>query len=302
MKEKIETYITYKWEEQSLKFVDEIEGRLNSIPPIRVVRDKNFIHYGDSIEKFMDELRQGDIVVMALSDQYLHSLNCMYEMSGLFDDETCVEKVFPVMVSTSIRNSKYYLELCNHWKNELSKLDEIIHNPNYDDKIIEPIQKDLHKVEDIIKCLPRLFEYCRKINAPDAETMRKDGYAELVNKITERANELQNDSLAVTQNLARLIIEINKLSVQQFAKVVSSYKADYNEVEISGFDGLPQSSNLTFVIEETPMAIYAILHDLQEKVGEDHISNIRYSSSKCRREYTLRNISDTLKTMKHEYN
>jgi hypothetical protein len=300
MKEKIETYITYKWEEQSLKFVDEIEGRLNSIPPIRVVRDKNFIHYGDSIEKFMDELRQGDIVVMVVSDQYLRSLNCMYEMSGLFEDETCVEKVLPVMVSTSIRDSKYYLELCSHWKDELSKLDEIIHAPNYDDKIIEPIRKDLHKVENIIKCLPRLFEYCREINAPDVETMRKDGYAGLVSRITERANQLQIDSLAVTQNLARLIIEINKLSVQQFAKVVSSYKADYSEVKISGFDGQPQSSNPTFVIDDTPMAIYAILHDLQKEVGEDQIANIRYSSSKRHREYTLRNISDTLKKMKHE--
>ena len=300
MKKKIETYITYKWEDQSLKFVDEIEGKLNSIPPIRVVRDKNFIHYGDSIEKFMDELRQGDIVVMVLSDQYLYSLNCMYEMSGLFDDETCVEKVCPVMVDTSIRDSNYYLELYSHWKNEQSKLDKIIHDSNYDDKIIEPIRKDLHKVENIIKCLPRLFEYCREINAPDAETMRKNGYAELVSRITERANELQNDSLAVTQNLARLIIEINKLSVQQFAKVVSSYKANYSEVEISSFDGQSQSSNPTFVIDDTPMAIYAILHDLQGEVGEDQITNIRYSSSKHRRGHTPRTISETLKIMKNE--
>ena len=50
----------------------------------------------------MDELRQGDIVVMVLSNQYLHSLNCMYEMSGLFEDETCAKKVFPVMVDTSM--------------------------------------------------------------------------------------------------------------------------------------------------------------------------------------------------------
>lgn len=301
MRDKIETYITYKWEERSLTFVGEIETKLNSIPHIRVIRDKNFIHYRDSIEKFMDELRQGDIVVMVLSDQYLYSLNCMYEMSGLFKDDTCVEKAFPVMVDTSIRDRKYYLELCSYWNKQLSELKGLIQNSEYEDAIIEPIRKDMRKVECIIKCIPRLFEYCRENNALDAETMRKDGYADFVSGITERAKELQVGTADITPDIDRLMLEVNQLIEQKFREIVNNrYKAECNKVEITGFDGQPQSANPTFVIDDTPTAIYAILHDLQKEVGEEEVMNIRYSSSKHRREYTSKTISEALMVMKYE--
>ena len=300
MKEIIETYITYKWEERSEMIVSEIETLLNSIPCIRVLRDKTFLSYGESIELFMEKLRHGNIVVMVLSNQYLHSINCMYEMSGLFKDNSYIDRAFPVMVDTSIRDGQYYIDLCNYWKAKLTMQNKLIRDSNNGLDIIKPLLKDVDKIDLIISSLPRLFEYCKEIKAPDAETMQKEGFAELVSRIEDRANKLLKDPQSLHPDLDRLIMEINQLSYEQFAKIVSSYKADYKKIEISGFDGQLQSANPTFVIDDTPMVLYAILHDLEKVVEENQIANIRYTSSKHRREFTPRTLLDTLKIMKYE--
>lgn len=143
MKEIIETYITYKWEERSEMIVSEIETLLNSIPCIRVLRDKTFLSYGESIELFMEKLRHGNIVVMVLSNQYLHSINYMYEMSGLFKDNSYMDRVFPVMVDTSIRDGQYYIDLCNYWKEKLTMQNKLIRDSNNGLDIIKPLLKDV---------------------------------------------------------------------------------------------------------------------------------------------------------------
>lgn len=300
MKGIVETYITYKWEEQSEAIVAEIEAKLKYLQNVRVYRDKRSIRYLDSIETFMEKLRHGDIVVMVVSDQYLHSLNCMYEMSGLFKDGSYKDRVFPVMIDTSIRDGEYYLGICNYWKEELSKLKKLILNSDSKKSVIEPFQKDVKKMNDILSSIPHLFEYCRETNVPSVEEMRKDEYAEFIERIEERTDRLRNDSQMDESDLDRLILEIKRLSEPQFIKVVTSYKADYSDVKESGFDGRAQSANPTFIIEDTPMAICAILYDLQEEIGEEEVANIRYSSAKHHREYRLRTISDTLKIVRRE--
>ena len=79
-------FISYAWaddksEKSKLRteIVDEFCARAEE-RGITVLRDKDVMRIGDSITKFMDRLARGDRVIVILSDKYLRSPFCMYEL------------------------------------------------------------------------------------------------------------------------------------------------------------------------------------------------------------------------------
>ena len=297
----IETYITYKWGGRSELIVDEICPILDAVPSIRVFRDKQILGYRQSIEGFMEQLRHGEIVVMVLSDEYLKSLNCMYEMSGLFGPNFDKEKVFPVMCTTSIRNRNQYLEICGYWQKKQSELRTLIQKAHNEPSIVEPFDKDLLKIDKILISLPYLYEYCRDANVPDVEVMRNNGYLELVHAITERVEVLQGNLRTNDAPIPiRILIELNALSEQLLEKLAKKYKVDISNVETKHFDGQSQSTNPTFAIEDSPMVVYLLLQELQNVIKKEDIKGIHYTSLTHRTERDLKTISKTLNIIRHE--
>jgi hypothetical protein len=74
------------------KFVDELESRISTQFPglVKVVRDRNENERGDFLPEFMDRIKRCKYAVVVLSDKYLKSWYCMYEldqlMNSLIDD------------------------------------------------------------------------------------------------------------------------------------------------------------------------------------------------------------------------
>ena len=76
-------YISYAWADPTdpdrEKIVDqaceEAERR-----GMMIIRDKATLKLGDSISKFMREIGEGDVIIVVLSDKYLKSPYCMFEL------------------------------------------------------------------------------------------------------------------------------------------------------------------------------------------------------------------------------
>lgn len=95
-----EVFISYAWdyklpadEEDAAKknrieyakFVDALESRISTQFPglVKVVRDRNENKRGDSLPEFMDRIKRCKYAVVVLSDKYLTSWYCMYELDQL---------------------------------------------------------------------------------------------------------------------------------------------------------------------------------------------------------------------------
>jgi hypothetical protein len=67
------------------KFVDELESRISTQFPglLKVVRDRNENKRGDFLPEFMDRIKRCKYAVVVLSDKYLTSWYCMYELHQL---------------------------------------------------------------------------------------------------------------------------------------------------------------------------------------------------------------------------
>lgn len=74
---------------------------------LEISRDIREVGYRDKFSEFMQTISDKDFVLSIISDRYLKSRNCMYEMSELMRDRKYENKLLFIVVSDS--DKKYYL-------------------------------------------------------------------------------------------------------------------------------------------------------------------------------------------------
>lgn len=74
---------------------------------LAIFRDIREVEYRDKFSEFMQTISDKDFVLSIVSDRYLKSRNCMYEMSELMRDRKYESKLLFIIVSDS--DKKYYL-------------------------------------------------------------------------------------------------------------------------------------------------------------------------------------------------
>jgi len=87
---------------------DIIETKLNKLAKdrISITRDVRTMGYKDDIEKFMQTIEQHDFTITIISDRYLKSRGCMYEVSELMRSRKYFDKLLFVVLSAN--DIKYY--------------------------------------------------------------------------------------------------------------------------------------------------------------------------------------------------
>lgn len=76
-------FISYNWGKKTL--VDEIQKCIGRFAIIK--RDVSELGFGDNITEFMNTIRYEDFALIVISDAYLKSEACMYELTTLFKDQ-----------------------------------------------------------------------------------------------------------------------------------------------------------------------------------------------------------------------
>ncbi len=107
-KENPEIYFSYAWGDENErttsreKIIDEIFLSLEQ-DGYTLVRDKRDLEYGKLISKFMEQIGRGDLIVVGISEKYLKSEYCMFELYEIWRNskmeiETFLSKVLPITV------------------------------------------------------------------------------------------------------------------------------------------------------------------------------------------------------------
>ena len=80
---KAAVFFSYAWKDEDHPELEVIVDKLHDsleADGFRVIRDKKSIGYGDLISTFMDEHAQSGHIIVFLSDRYIRSAYCMYEL------------------------------------------------------------------------------------------------------------------------------------------------------------------------------------------------------------------------------
>lgn len=91
-------FISYAWGGEREEIVDQIDRSLQE-RGLKILRDKRDLGYRGSIREFMERIGQGNCVIVVVSDKYLRSPNCMFELVEIAENKQSYDRIFPVVLA-----------------------------------------------------------------------------------------------------------------------------------------------------------------------------------------------------------
>ncbi|MFZ1257001.1 MAG: toll/interleukin-1 receptor domain-containing protein [Saprospiraceae bacterium] len=157
-------FISHAWEEASDKVVDALTIRFKQ-KQIPFIIDKSHLDYRGSIQDFMLQLGKAEWVIIILSNKYLRSEFCMFELIQIYKNERLTDRIYPIVLDeVNISKSTERIELVRYWEDQIeqlqSKLKEL-HSLSH----IEGITEDLNLYTEIRNNIAKLTSILKDINA-----------------------------------------------------------------------------------------------------------------------------------------
>ena len=135
---KPEYFVSYAWGDDSPEgrereqIVDRLCEAAERKRKITILRDKTMLSLGDRISKFMDRLGKGDRIFIVLSDKYLKSEFCMYELWQVWrncrqnDDEFLARIRLITVDDAKIWSSADRTRYAAHWLQQSRQIEQMI--------------------------------------------------------------------------------------------------------------------------------------------------------------------------------
>lgn len=176
-----EVFVSYAWNAESCAIVDRLQQALGQ-RGIRLIRDREEVRYKDSIRDFMRRIGQGKYVVVLISEKYLNSENCMFEMVEVAKAQGLRERIFPIVLSdANIYKATGRVRYVRHWENEIAELDEALKTVRGDN--LTKLQEDLNVYAEIRRLFDGIADTLRDMNALTPDQHEGSGFEELIGRI-----------------------------------------------------------------------------------------------------------------------
>lgn len=114
-------FISYSWANKDI--ADMIDKDFKELG-IDLTRDERDLRYKDSIKQFMQQVGKHDHVIMVISDSYLKSDNCMYEVMEVMRNREYKKKI--LMIILQDEDKKFYKNYEERIKNDQEFCNQVI--------------------------------------------------------------------------------------------------------------------------------------------------------------------------------
>ena len=180
---------------------DIIDSFMCKHQSLRVTRDIRDVRYTDSFKVFMQTIGKHDYVVMLISDNFLKSKACMYEVGELIatrnlenkllfvivkdEDSIHYKQTSPNSIGANIYNSIQRNEYIAYWENQYIKEENSISQIKSDSAKIEPLKKlrELRKIID--HDISPFLDYLSDANGKSFSEMYKVDFQDILLKIKQ---------------------------------------------------------------------------------------------------------------------
>ena len=73
----------------------------------------------------MERIGRGDCVILVISDKYLRSPNCMFELVEIAENKEFHDRIFPVVLADAdIYSGVKQIQYIRHWDQKIQELEE----------------------------------------------------------------------------------------------------------------------------------------------------------------------------------
>lgn len=162
-------FLSYNWHDGET--ADRIDRHLSGLPGVTVKRDVRDVGSWKSIREFMEGIRQQDYAVLIISDSYLKSKNCMFEVTEIMKEREYADRIFPAVVETSIYEPLVRAEYINYWKQEYDKLEAAVRGLDPTNAV--ELIADLKRYKNIASSVGEFLSIVSDRNNPDIRDVEK---------------------------------------------------------------------------------------------------------------------------------
>lgn len=220
-------YISYKHNEVTN---DHVEAIINGLKANRIDYsiDKEHVGYRDNIRKYEEEIGQGARIIVIITDNYLESPHCMYELTQIWKNKNVKERVFPIIdIEKYPRDSEGLLKSKSFWTKERAKKCELLAQETGS---LELLQRELDDINDIMNNINDVWTYIHDMNSLDMKTLTQDNAQYLMNQIKASFTDEAVGTNLQTNNLT----EINSTSpsVNQNGNTNFNIRNNYGTIKI----------------------------------------------------------------------
>jgi len=191
-KTELEWYVSYAWGDDTPegrerdKLVDFLCEEANKAGK-KILLDKNEVGFGERISRFMENIGRGDRVFIVLSEKYLKSPYCMFELFEvwrnsksdveLFLERTRIYSLPDARIDTNEDRISYGV----HWQNEFNKLRRLV-TPNLvvaGQKAIQDLRLMGRFYFDVADILATIADTVHPRSIQNLDTLREYWFKEL---------------------------------------------------------------------------------------------------------------------------
>ncbi len=182
-----EVFISYAWGGEREEIVNQIDQALQK-RGIKIVRDKRDLGYKGSITGFMERIGLGNCVIVVVSDKYLKSPNCMFELVEIADGKQFHDRIFPVVLAdANIYDPIKRIEYVRYWEVKRAELAEAM--KTLDPANLQGIREDMDLYDRIRDKVSGLTSILKDMNTFTSEIHQDVDFSHLYDAIEKRMKE-----------------------------------------------------------------------------------------------------------------
>jgi hypothetical protein len=190
-------YFSYAWQNSTDTIVDKLYNSLKAAG-FNVIRDKVNLEYKGLISGFMKDIGKGNIIIVSLSDKYLKSKFCMFELYEIYrncgmNKEAFVKKIFPIREEDiNLSDAAIVQHYIDYWKTEELKLEAIVKDKSHETTSEQFAQYEA--VKRIESELGNLLNFISDINSLNIGLLLYNDFSEVKRSLHEAIKALNESS------------------------------------------------------------------------------------------------------------
>ena len=224
-------FISYAWgkeDEEREAIVNQLDQSLKE-RGLNIIRDKRDLEYRGSIKTFMERIGRGDCIIIVISDKYLKSPNCMFELVEIAGNKQFENRIFPIVLAdANIYNPKGQIQYIKHWETQLQELEESLDGVGRTHLMGIYEQLDLYdRIRDNISELTAILS---SMNALTPEMHHDTDFSHIYDAIEKRMEEAKSASSSTRTSEVRENVRAKNTEKSERPRTISVTASSSDEL------------------------------------------------------------------------
>jgi hypothetical protein len=136
----------------------------------------------------MERIGRGNAVIVVISEKYLKSENCMFELVEIARNGDFYDRIFPVVLDDAqIYKPIHRIRYIQHWESQIKELDEAMKTVGAAN--MQGFRDDIDLYTEIRGTIAELTNTLKDMNTLTAQIHTESGFAELIKAIQQKLEE-----------------------------------------------------------------------------------------------------------------